>query len=223
MKIKSLLLSALGLTSSFAAITAFDFNQYDFTTGGVQDFVVGNHNGNDCIISVEVFAGAAGANGLTHTGNTGDVITDVFSVSSNFNTTFGINFASIFERNDGVRSEEAQVTSSDGVSFTALAVGESSQAAAGTGVPTFTAVTDGYNFSIVQPTDGTAASTTHGGADGVNFSVTGSEFTASYASNWGSAAEVISFTFDPATHIPEPSSAALLGLGGLALIARRRR
>lgn len=45
------------------------------------------------------------------------------------------------------------------------------------------------------------------------------EFTSSVSENWG-AIDDLSFS---QTAVPEPSSAALLGLGGLALILRRRK
>jgi len=71
----------------------------------------------------------------------------------------------------------------------------------------------------VQDTPSSAALTT------VTYTATSADvgkqviFKYSHTNNWGETADV---TFD-VTAVPEPSSAALLGLGGIALILRRRK
>ena len=72
---------------------------------------------------------------------------------------------------------------------------------------------ENQSFTIVFP-----ATVTYGGAmTAANQSVTGSQV--QFVAN-ADGQTIQSFTFNP---VPEPSSTALLGLGGLALILRRRK
>ncbi len=90
---------------------------------------------------------------------------------------------------------------------------------------------DGVRLSDPFSGDYTAGSVLAGGnnndTNAENWSITGfgSTQTLSYgAETGGIAAEDYGLVFNiSATPIPEPSSAALLGLGGLALLARRKR
>ena len=212
--------------ASASATTTFNlWSQYDFTAGGAQDFNVGTINGVDCIVTIDASGALVSGSGVNFNsnGDTGGsagapVYGSTFTVTTNWDTNFTITSPTLFVNPGTGRIESAIVSSDTTVSFDSALAAQ----ADATATVTNTATATSSEITLSQPATGATTSTF-----AVDWSIADTDtFTYEYSSSWGAAGEGVSFTFDLATHvvpIPEPSSAALLGLGGLALLARRKR
>ena len=221
---KKTLFALLLTAASASATTTFNaWSQYDFVAGGAQDFTVGTIDGVDCVVTIDVsgaLAGGSGAN-FTSSGSTGGVAGapvygTAFTVTTNWDTNFTVSSNTLFVNPNTTRIESAIVSSDTAVSLTSATAIQADATATTTNTTTATS----SEITLSQPAADATPSTF-----AVNWSIADTNtFTYEYSSCWNGAGEVVNFTFDLDTHtVPEPSSAALLGLGGLALLARRKR
>jgi len=155
-------------------------------------------------------------------GNTG--VTDTFTIEFNDAVDFSVFYTAGFDTSD----DSAIFSNVSGHSFVANTGTWSYDAGetAATGLPVITDMTDlGASISGVSVTfDGTSAGAHQSGQtsdaqDWGSFDISGVT-SVTWTVPAGSFAERVRFS---AVTVPEPTSAALLGLGGLALLGRRKR
>ena len=241
----ALVAAVLASNANAQTYQAFSFTNYNFTLGGSQDFVVGilEDGVSDAIITVNTstsstngtIEGAEFSNRINFSGyTTGE--SGFYSILTNFDSDFRVFTDSIFARGgfNGQRAEMASVTgiAGDTITGASLTVADATQFDGTNGdtlpVPTYSAITNGLSFTPVFANDDPRAGT-NGTYTGASFDVDGAGqgFTYTYERLGGgilSEASNFSYTTDAITStVPEPSSALLLGLGGLGFLARRKR
>jgi len=213
----TLLLSLLSTCSALAVTTAFDFSLYDFSGPATQDIVVGNINGKDCIVTITVNNGGSTASGGSDQINFSTIPNGnsaTYDISLNWTSDIRVTSESQFQNASGTRQEGSNVSANGNITAAIYDI------AAGDGA--LYAFSNNGTANVTGGFIGTGTSTTVRS----EYVFTGSSFTYTYNSlSTGGAAltESSEFFYDLTAHVPEPSSAALLGLGGLALLARRRR